>query len=90
LISDESNHWSANEKAEAAAREWKNLVLAAKKTDESLHELLTTSLSASLGGQNLLSVGNSADIPVCARVDSLSIVPRLNMRDMKITISKPA
>jgi 2-phosphosulfolactate phosphatase len=89
LMSDESGSWVANEQAEVAAGEWKKVILAADKNDESLHRLVSNSLNASLGGQNLISVGNSADIPVCARVDSLSIVPRLSMRDWKITASKP-
>lgn len=90
LMSDEPNTWRTNEIADAAANEWKKLILAADKDDKSLHRLVSNRLDASLGGQNLLSVGNSADIPVCARVDSLRIVPRLNMRDWKITAPEPA
>jgi 2-phosphosulfolactate phosphatase len=87
LKGDDSSKWVTSEKAEAAKREWKNLLLAAEKTNESLRQLVSTSLSASLGGQNCISVGNSADIPYCAQVDLLPVVPRLNVTEWKITAS---
>lgn len=87
LKSDQSTSFATNENAEAACREWNKLALAAGKTNESLSQLVSTTLSASLGGQNCISVGNAADIPYCAQVDLLRVVPRLNMHEWKITAS---
>jgi 2-phosphosulfolactate phosphatase len=82
-----SRPWAINAVGEVARREWEKLVDGAKKPESSLHEVLTNQLNASLGGQNCIEVGNGADIPFCAQVDLLRVVPRLNMRDWKITAS---
>jgi 2-phosphosulfolactate phosphatase len=87
LLSDDSSRWVTNEMAEVARREWKELLLSADKSGESLRQLVSTNLSDSLGGQNCIEVGNGADIPFCAHVDLLQIVPRLNRQEWKITAS---
>jgi 2-phosphosulfolactate phosphatase len=87
LMRDGSRSWDVNESAASARREWNNLIQAAEKSGEPLHNLLTDSLNASLGGRNCIEVGNAADIPYCAQIDLLDVVPRLNLHDWKITAS---
>jgi 2-phosphosulfolactate phosphatase len=87
LISEETNHWTANENANVARSEWQKIVAASHGTDKTLQQFVTSNLNASLGGQNCIDVGNGSDIPYCAQVDLLRVVPRLNLREWKITAS---
>lgn len=87
VVGDAAGGWTLNKKAELARREWRSLAEAAEKSGASLHQAVTDSLNASLGGQNCIEVGNGGDIPYCAQVDLLRVLPRLNLREWKITAS---
>jgi 2-phosphosulfolactate phosphatase len=87
LVSGNSSDWAANENANAARSEWQKIVTAAEVKDKTLHQLVTSSLNASLGGQNCIEAGNGTDNAYCAQVDLLRVVPRLNLREWKITAS---
>ena len=76
-----------NEHAEAARREWQQVVDAAGGAQGALHEIVTDRLNASLGGQNCIEVGNGDDIPYCSQVDLLDVLPQLDLREWKITAS---
>ena len=85
LMSGDSSRWTANENAKAARTEWEKIVAASEVDEKTLHQLVTSRLNASLGGKNCIEVGNGSDIPYCAQVDLLRVVPRLNLREWKIT-----
>jgi 2-phosphosulfolactate phosphatase len=87
LVSEMPGIWTTNEKANAARNEWQKIVAASESTGKTFHELITGSLNASTGGRNCIEVGNGSDVPYCAQLDLLSLVPRLNLREWKITAS---
>jgi 2-phosphosulfolactate phosphatase len=87
LVNGKPNHWSTNESANAARSEWQKIEAASQATGKTLHELVTSSLNISLGGQNCIEAGNGDDNPYCAQVDLLRVVPRLNLREWKITLT---
>jgi 2-phosphosulfolactate phosphatase len=87
LMSEDSGRWIVNENAKAACSEWQKIAGAAEVNDETLHQLVAGSLNASLGGQNCIEAGNGSDNLYCAQVDLLRVVPRLNLREWKITAS---
>jgi 2-phosphosulfolactate phosphatase len=87
LTSEAQNQWTINESAKAARCEWQKIMTATTAGDKSLQQLVTNSLNSSLGGQNCIEVGNGNDISYCAQVDLLQVVPRLNLREWKITAS---
>ena len=87
LMSGDSSRWTVNENANAARSEWEAIVAASEVDGKTLHQLVASSLNASLGGQNCIEVGNGSDNLYCAQVDLLRVVPRLNLREWKITAS---
>jgi 2-phosphosulfolactate phosphatase len=87
LMSDDSSRWTANENAKAARSEWQKIVAASATNEMTLHQLVASSLNSSLGGQNCIEAGNGSDNVYCAQVDLLRVVPRLNLREWKITAS---
>ncbi len=87
LVGDGAGEWKLNEQAEAARAEWEKLEAAAEATGRSLPQLVTESFEASLGGQNCIEVGNGGDLPYCARVDLLRVLPRLNLSEWRIVAS---
>lgn len=78
-------HSTLNKSAESARDEWNILRFLAEREGRTLIEQLTLELGGSLGGQNCTEVGNGSDIPYCAQVDLLRVLPRLNLREWKIT-----
>jgi 2-phosphosulfolactate phosphatase len=87
LLSGQPSRWSVNEGVIAARREWEKIAAAADANHRALHQLVASSLNASLGGQNCIEAGNGSDNLYCAQVDLLHVVPRLNLREWKITAS---
>lgn len=78
--------YKLNDAAAAAAREWRMLVGKADLTGHSLTEQLALKLRETLGGRNLIEVGNDGDLPDCAAIDRLSIVPELDVAGWRITV----
>ncbi|QDT01018.1 2-phosphosulfolactate phosphatase [Adhaeretor mobilis] len=70
--------WSPNEWAEAAVREWQELVTTARALGRSESEQFAEELKTTPGGRNLLGIGRDEDLPVCAQLDVLDLVPELN------------
>src|SRR4051794_17434295 len=87
LTSGKPSHWTTNKNANAARSEWQKIEAASQETGKTLHQLVTSSLNSSLGGQNCMEAGNGGDNPYCAQVDLLRVVPRLNLREWKITLT---
>src|SRR3954467_2405276 len=84
LAGKRADHWITNDKAQAARKTWQELLAEARATGQPLKQLVRQRLDESRGGQNLHEVGNGRDIEVCSQIDSLQIVPRLNVHEWKI------
>jgi 2-phosphosulfolactate phosphatase len=80
-------HSIVNELAQGVRDEWDILKLLAEREGRTLIEQLSLELRDTLGGRNCIEVGNGADIPYCSQVDLLNVLPRLNLREWKITAS---
>ena len=65
--------------AEAARREWLELVAAARALGRDVSDQLARELRDTTGGKNLLAIGHDFDLEVCAQLDALEIVPELNL-----------
>lgn len=87
LMSEDSSRWTVNESANAARSDWEAIVAASQVDGKTSHQLVASSLNASRGGQNCIEAGNGSDNLYCAQVDLLRVVPRLNLREWKITAS---
>jgi 2-phosphosulfolactate phosphatase len=74
-----------NDEAAFAENAWDKMRSGAVLRGETLSELLALSMRETKGGRNCIEVGNSADIPFCAQIDLLRVVPRLNTQEWKIT-----
>jgi 2-phosphosulfolactate phosphatase len=78
--------WHLNDAALAARDEWRQLLNAARTAGRSTIQQLTLELRNTLGGHNLLEVGNENDLPDCAAIDRLNIAPELDAPNWRITV----
>lgn len=67
-----------NEWADAAQREWNELLTTARALERSPSEQFALELRETLGGKNLLALGYDDDLPLCAQLDTLDVVPELD------------
>jgi 2-phosphosulfolactate phosphatase len=86
LSSTSNRNWQLNDAAIAAAREWRLLVGKAEVTGRPIQEQLALKLRDTLGGRNLIEVGNDGDLADCAAIDRLNIVPELDVTNWRITV----
>jgi 2-phosphosulfolactate phosphatase len=86
LASSPNDNCHLNGAADAAAREWRLLVGKAELTGRTIHEQLALKLRDTLGGRNLIEVGNDGDLADCAAIDRLNIVPELDVPNWRITV----
>ncbi len=70
---------AANEWAEAARREWQELIDTAQALGRSPSEQLALEFRGTQGGKNLLAIGHDYDLDVCAQLDTLDVVPELDL-----------
>lgn len=73
-----SDAWKLNRNARAAHRRWNDILAMAGWTPMSLVEAFAKTLENTPGGRNLLEIGHGIDLPACAELDILPIVPELN------------
>ncbi|MEM6329242.1 MAG: 2-phosphosulfolactate phosphatase [Planctomycetota bacterium] len=64
--------------AEATAREWQELLTTARALGRTPSEQLAAELRNTPGGKNLIAIGMGDDLPRCAAIDTLDIVPELD------------
>jgi 2-phosphosulfolactate phosphatase len=86
LYSVDSTVWRTNESADEARRTWQELVDAARATGRSVSEQLAVELRTTPGGRNLLAIDLDRDLVDCAQVDTLRVVPELNVAAWRITL----
>jgi 2-phosphosulfolactate phosphatase len=70
----ETNEW-----ADAAQREWQELLATAHALGRSPSQQLARELRETSGGKNLLAIGHDEDLDVCAQLDTLDVVPEFNL-----------
>jgi 2-phosphosulfolactate phosphatase len=75
-----------NDAAQTAAREWRLLAGKAEVAGRTVEEQLALKLRDTLGGRNLMEVGNEADLPDCAAIDRFDIVPELDAANWRIAV----
>jgi 2-phosphosulfolactate phosphatase len=71
-------HYRLDDGAQSAFAQWRKLLKAAKHAGVSASAQLAEELRDTPGGRNLLEIGQEADLPACAQLDRLTIVPELD------------
>jgi 2-phosphosulfolactate phosphatase len=71
-------HHNINDGAHTALSRWHDLLEVAQAASRTPSEQLALAMRDSPGGSNLLDIGHDADLPACAQLDSLTIVPVLH------------
>jgi 2-phosphosulfolactate phosphatase len=83
----DSSEWRPNESARSACRDWQRVLAAARESGRTVSEQLALELRSTPGGRNLLDIGLDGDLVDCAAVDRLDVVPELNVRAWRITLT---
>ena len=68
----------ANEWADAAHREWRELLTTGHALGRTPSEQFALELQNTLGGKNLLALGYDRDLPFCAQLDVLDVAAELD------------
>jgi 2-phosphosulfolactate phosphatase len=76
-VFEQMNCWSLGPNALAARDAWRQVVSSAEQAKRGLAEQFALELRDTQGGRNLLEIGQAADLPLCARLDVLNVVPEL-------------
>ena len=75
-----------NDAAMFSGTQWSMLRAKAEVANRPLREQLALKLRDTLGGRNLIEVGNDGDLADCAQIDRLNIVPELDVPNWRITV----
>jgi 2-phosphosulfolactate phosphatase len=79
LVGDSNeNQWELNAEARGALDQWRALVALAEATGHDASAQFAIAMEQTPGGSNLLDIGHGIDLPACAELDILPIVPELN------------
>jgi 2-phosphosulfolactate phosphatase len=73
-----------SETANAAGIQWSQLFLKARDSGHSPSVELALQLRNTRGGRNLLKIGLESDLTDCAQIDTLQIVPELDIANWRI------
>ena len=76
--SGNADGWKLNRNARTAHSRWNDILAMAGWTPMSLVEAFAKTLEKTPGGRNILEIGHGIDLPACAELDILPIVPELN------------
>lgn len=79
LLTKSGHEYDTNQWADAAQREWQELLGTAHALGRSPSEQLALELRDTTGGKNLLTLGYNSDLDVCAHLDTLAVVPELDV-----------
>jgi 2-phosphosulfolactate phosphatase len=83
---EQSSEWQLNASAAEAHRQWQAVASKAKESGKELRDELVLALRDTAGGKNLLGAGLAADLAICAKLDSLDVLPELNRTTRQITL----
>ena len=78
--------WESNQWAEAVLREWQELLTTAKAMGRTVNEQFAIELRATQGGKGLLALGYDADLVLCAQLDTLDVIPEMNVEQGSIRL----
>ena len=81
-----SDDWQLTKPAETARRQWRDLTAAAQAAGRSLSEQLAEELRSTPGGENLLAIGHDHDLPICAQIDAIHVVPQFDPATGRIAL----
>jgi 2-phosphosulfolactate phosphatase len=81
-----SSEWQLNASAAEAHRQWQAVAARAEETGKDIRDELALALRDTAGGKNLLGAGLAADLTICAKLDSLDVLPELNRTTRQITL----
>jgi 2-phosphosulfolactate phosphatase len=70
--------WSFNEPATAALDRWRRIGEEARGRSVPLEDVFVERMTETDGGQNLIAIGQEADLARCAMLDSLDVAPELD------------
>jgi 2-phosphosulfolactate phosphatase len=70
--------WIFNEAATAALDRWRRIGEEARARSVPLADVFVERMTETDGGQNLIAIGQDADLARCAILDSLNVAPELN------------
>jgi 2-phosphosulfolactate phosphatase len=70
--------WTFNEPATAALDRWRRVGDEARARSIPLANVFVERMTETDGGQNLIAIGQEADLARCARLDSLDVAPELD------------
>ena len=84
LTKDGEGDWQLDAPAEAARRDWQKLVAAVRASGRRLNEYLADELRDTLGGRNLLAIDMDRDLAACADIDSVNVLPEVDVRQWRI------
>ena len=70
--------WELNAEAQSALDQWRSLLALAAATGRTPSDQFAVAMEQTPGGSNLLEIGHGIDLPACAELDILPIVPELN------------
>ncbi|MCA9248524.1 MAG: 2-phosphosulfolactate phosphatase [Planctomycetales bacterium] len=73
-----------NDSAQIAIAGWRNIVARAVGAGKSVSDHLAAEFRATRGGRNLLQIGHGDDLTLASRIDSLAIVPELDLQNWRI------
>ncbi|TWU27849.1 2-phosphosulfolactate phosphatase [Bythopirellula polymerisocia] len=82
----DAGHWHSNEWADSAHREWQELLSGARANRRSPSDQFAWELQSTPGGKNLLAIGHADDLPTCAQLDTLAVVPEWDIVTEHITL----
>lgn len=74
-----------SQSADAVLGEWRELLATARAAGRTADEQLAQDLRDTPGGKNLLAVGMADDLPRCAEIDALNILPVYDPKTRRIT-----
>lgn len=81
----DADDFQLNDAAAFAGAQWSLVRMKADFANRTLQDQLAIQLRDTRGGRNLIEVGNDGDLPDCAAIDRLDIVPELDVPNWRIT-----
>ncbi len=76
-----------NDSAQLAVAAWRSVVARAIGAGVALGDYLATELRSTGGGRNLLRIGQEDDLVIAAQVDSVPVVPELDLQAWRIGLT---
>ena len=86
LLADDSESWQLNAAAKSAQAEWQSVLQSASALGRTPSAQLAIEFRTAPGGVNLLAICMEADLIDCAQIDTLTVVPMLDLSTWRISL----